>query len=109
MLGVLGKPFRRAPKFPERGVLLTADIAAASLTLTIKVENAYSDGHTSKQVKTVEVEPFEELEQLWEQLEEFTGDGHGIGSDLGYCFEISIVDAPGLPELVGLGNEWVGK
>ncbi|OMC37690.1 hypothetical protein A5742_08630 [Mycolicibacterium fortuitum] len=87
---------------------MTVESAAASLTLTIRVENAYSDGHTSKRVETVEVEPFEDLEQLWEQLEEFTGDGHGIGNDLGYCFEITIVDAPGRCELVGEFNEWVG-
>lgn len=88
---------------------MTADIeAAASLKMTIKVENVYSDGHESEQVETVEVEPFEDLEELWEQLEEFTGDGHGIGNDLGYCFEVTIVDAPGRPELVGKCNEWVG-
>ncbi|MEW2484523.1 hypothetical protein AB0876_33530 [Mycobacterium sp. NPDC049093] len=87
---------------------MTADIAAASLKLTIRVESAYSDGHTSKRVETVEVEPFEDLEQLWEQLEEFTGDGHGIGNDLGYCHEITIVDAPARPDLVGKLNEWVG-
>ncbi|UBV22313.1 hypothetical protein H8Z59_03620 [Mycolicibacterium fortuitum] len=87
---------------------MTAESAAESLTLTIRVENAYSDGHTSKRVETVEVERFEDLEQLWEQLEEFTGDGHGIGNDLGYCFEITIVDAPGRCELVGECNEWVG-
>lgn len=82
--------------------------AAASLKLTIRVENAYSDGHTSKRVETVEVEPFEDLEQLWEQLEEFTGDGHGIGNDLGYCYEITIVEASGRNDLVGKNNEWVG-
>lgn len=96
------------PPKSRKGSVVTAESAAASLTLTIRVENAYSDGHKSKQVETVEVEPFEDLEQLWEQLWEFTGDGHGIGNDLGYCHEITIVDASGRPELVGKCNEWVG-
>lgn len=87
---------------------MSDESAAAPVRLTIRVESAYSDGHTSKQVKTVEVEPFEDLEQLWEQLEEFTGDGHGVGNDLGYCYEITIVDAPGGSELIGKCNEWVG-
>lgn len=86
---------------------MSADIAAA-VPLTIRVESAYSDGHISRRTETVEVEPFEDLEQLWERLEEFTGDGHGIGNDLGYCYEITIVDAPDRPELVGKSNEWVG-
>ncbi|UQX13395.1 hypothetical protein [Candidatus Mycobacterium methanotrophicum] len=78
------------------------------MTLTIKVENAYSDGHESEQVETVQVEPSEDLEELWEQLEEFTGDGHGIDSDLGYCYVVTVLDSPDRPEMVGLSNEWVG-
>lgn len=77
------------------------------LTLTIKVENAYSDGHESEQVEAVQVEPFDDLEELWEQLHDYTGDGHGIGNDLGYCHAVTVVDFPDRPDLVGLSNEWV--
>ena len=80
----------------------------ALLKLAIKVESAYSDGHESERVEMVEVDPFEELEELWEQLEEFTGDGHGIDSDLGYCYTVTVLESGERPDLVGLSNEWVG-
>lgn len=78
------------------------------MTMTIKVENAYSDGHESEQVETIQVLPFEDLEELWEQLHEFTGDGHGIGNNLGYCYTVTILASPDFLELVGKSNEWVG-
>lgn len=34
--------------------------------MTIKVENVYSDGHKSTVVETVEVEPFDDVDELWE-------------------------------------------
>ncbi|WP_232527001.1 hypothetical protein [Mycobacterium intracellulare] len=52
-----------------------------AVTLSIRVENAYSDGHESERVETVQVAPFGDLEQLWDQLRAFTGDGHGVGRD----------------------------
>ena len=79
-----------------------------ALELTIRVENAYSDGHESQRVQTVEVEPFTDIEELWEQLQEFTGDGHGTDSSLGYCYEVTVLTCPQRPHLVGLSNEWVG-
>lgn len=78
------------------------------MTLTLKVENTYSDGHSSTSVETVAVEPVADVEKLWEQLAEFTGDGHGAGMDLGYCYTITILEAPGRADLVGLSNEWAG-
>ena len=104
----------------EMAVALFADRLAARaprenespierMTLTLKVENTYSDGHSSNSVETVAVEPVADVEKLWEQLEEFTGDGHGVGLDLGYCYTITILEAPGRADLVGLTNEWVGK
>lgn len=79
-----------------------------TVTLSIKVENAYSDGHESERVETVQVAPFSDLEQLWDQLWAFTGDGHGVGRDGGYCHIVTVVGCFDRPELVGLSNEWAG-
>ena len=78
------------------------------LELTIRVESAYSDGHCSSSVETVAVEPFADVEELWEQLSDFSGDGHGTDSSLGYCYSITVLGAPGRVDLVGLSNEWCG-
>ena len=78
------------------------------MPLMIKVENTYSDGHESTVVETVEVQPFNDIEELWEQLQDRTGDGHGVDRDLGYCYTITILAAAEYPELVGASNEWVG-
>jgi hypothetical protein len=82
-----------------------------ALSLTIKVETTYSDGHESERVEAVEVEPFDGLEELWEhlyeQVYEYLGDGHGIGRDLDVLYTVTILASPQkLPELVGLSNEW---
>lgn len=90
------------------GDVLAARRVAGQLTLKIKVENAYSDGHESTVVETVRVEPFDDIEELWEQLQDFTGDGHDVGGVLGYCHTITIVDAAENSALVGSCNEWVG-
>lgn len=79
-----------------------------SLVLKIKVECAYSDGHESTVVETVAIQPVNDREELWEQLQDFTGDGHGIGRDLGYCHTITILESNGDPDLVDLTNEWCG-
>ncbi len=79
-------------------------------TLTIKVESAYSDGHTSERVETVTVPPFADLDELWEHLQDHNGDGHGSDDpDLGYCYTITVLDFPGHPELVEVSNEWCGN
>lgn len=79
---------------------------STAVHLKIKVENSYSDGHESEQVEKVQVEPFEDLEELWEQLREYTGDGHGIGRDVDALYTVTVLEAPERPELVGLSNEW---
>lgn len=100
---------------PVFGPVVIAGLAGESATalddeqLARLVENAYSDGHESERVETVGVAAFDDLEELWEQLQEFTGDGHGIGNDLGYCYAVTVVGAPGRPDLVGLSNEWAGS
>lgn len=78
----------------------------AVVRLTIKVENAYSDGYESEQTHTVEVDGFLDEEDLWEKLREYTGDGHGIGRDLDAFYTMTILKAPDHPMLVGLINEW---
>lgn len=76
------------------------------LHLTIKVENAYSDGHESEQTHEVEIERFLGEEALWERLFDYTGDGHGDGRDVGSLYTVTVLECAELPELVGLSNEW---
>lgn len=76
--------------------------------LVIKVECAYSDGHESVRVQEVEIASFGDLDQLWEDLEEYTGDGHGTGGKLGYCYTITVLECLASPELVGQSHEWAG-
>jgi hypothetical protein len=79
-----------------------------ALELTIKVDSAYSDGHESQRVENLAVEPFADVEELWEQLQEFTGDGHGTDSSLGYCYEVTVLAFPQRSDLVGRSYEWAG-
>lgn len=74
--------------------------------LTIKVENTYSDGHESEQTHAVLVDSFLDEEDLWDNLYEYTGDGHGVGRDLDAIYTVTILEAPDHPWLVGLTNEW---
>ncbi|MEX7474261.1 hypothetical protein AB4Z39_31700 [Mycobacterium adipatum] len=76
------------------------------LNLTIKVENAYSDGYESVQTHDVELERFLGEEALWDSLFDYTGDGHGSGRDLGSLYTVTVLECPQLPELVGLSNEY---
>lgn len=76
------------------------------LNLTIKVENAYSDGYESVQTHDVELECFLGEEALWDSLFDYTGDGHGSGRDLGSLYTVTVLECPQLPELVGLSNEY---
>ncbi|QFS94550.1 hypothetical protein FIV07_27645 (plasmid) [Mycobacterium sp. THAF192] len=83
------------------------EVCASALHLSIKVENAYSDGHGSEQIHDVVLERFRGEDDLWEQLFTYTGDGHGRGADLGSLYMITVLGCPERPELVGLSNEWV--
>lgn len=78
----------------------------ASVELTIKVENAYSDGYESGQTHVVRVPRFGAEEDLWDELYVYTGDGHGVGRDLDAYYVVTITAAPECPELVGASNEW---
>lgn len=82
----------------------------------IRVENGYSDGHESTIEYDVNVTASpattdltdESLEAMWDLLWEYTGDGHGIGNDLGWSHTITILDASD-PRLVGLSYENSGN
>lgn len=83
----------------------------------IQVENSYTDGHES--TATAEVEPpasmsEEDLESWWDEtVFEHTGDGHytevydETGERLGSCYTVRVLEAPTMPDLVGLENEWL--
>ncbi|SIJ20366.1 Uncharacterised protein [Mycobacteroides abscessus subsp. abscessus] len=75
--------------------------------LTIRVENAYSDGHTSELVQPAYVDQYTDDESLWEALYCHTGDGHGKDRDVNAYYKVTILESPDSPDLVGLSNEWV--
>lgn len=80
--------------------------------MKIKVENAYSDGHEStleydvddaKVQEYVTHPDFEDVDEALEELLfEFTGDGHGIDSDLGSYYEVTVLDG----EFAGKTFDW---
>lgn len=73
--------------------------------MKIKVENTYEDGYES----TVEYEiddatvPSDD-DELQELFWEYTGDGHGIGHDLGMISEITILDGERAGETYEIGG-----
>jgi len=71
--------------------------------MKIQVENTYADGHQSSQVHTIEEPSTADLEELWEELWEYTGDGSGEHQNAYY--EVTILESAN-PKLVGLTNEW---
>lgn len=89
---------------------------ARTVHLTIRVENAYSDGHESTQEHAVtlttsaDTQPTDDgLEAMWDLLWDYTGDGHGADDpDLGWCYTITIIESD-WPELVGLSYENCGN
>ena len=83
--------------------------------MKIVVGNFYSDGHTSTRRYTVPdidlpspLDPDSDahLEQLWDVLYAYTGDGHAANnSDLGCLYEVQIREAAD-SRLVGLTHEY---
>jgi hypothetical protein len=83
--------------------------------MKIKVANYYSDGHHSTMQYTVpdidlpsplDVDNGEHLDQLWDVLYGYTGDGHAAdNAALGCLYEVEILDATD-PRLIGLINEY---
>jgi hypothetical protein len=79
--------------------------------MIIQTVNSYSDGHESTYTYNVpdtdlpqrrgSAQPFDDwLEEIFGHLYRYTGDGHGRDSDLGWSYEITILEASD-PELVG--------
>lgn len=84
--------------------MVASELTAVELVVT--VQNAYSDGYQSEQTLTVQLDSVGDEEDLWEQLCDHTGDGHGIGRDLDGIYEMTVLACAQRPELVGLSNEW---
>lgn len=86
--------------------------------MKIKVENSYSDGHESTIEYTVPDMDLPQrdsytdsevwIEDVWDHLYRYTGDGHGKDSSLGWFYGIDILEAAD-PELVGLHWENSGN
>jgi hypothetical protein len=76
--------------------------------MRIRVENTYSDGSCSVQFHDIDDMSLPDgymtdLDVLWDELWQYTGDGSGEGMDAFYEVEILESVHPGL---VGLTNEW---
>jgi hypothetical protein len=75
------------------------------MTLTVKIENTYSDGWHSDAIVHV-VSPGPDLDEWWDDVVfPHTGDGHG-GFGLGSCYTATILTADD-PNLVGESYEWI--
>lgn len=84
--------------------------------MRILVENHYEDGHESK--AKIDVDDVQEptdldpdgaaMEDLWDDLHDYEGDGHGIGENrnLGFWCKVTILAADN-PGLVGQCKESV--
>lgn len=84
----------------------------ASISMRIRVENTYSDGHQSTleydiNGGSVAYALLDGIDTIWDLLWEYTGDGHDTNGDLGYCHEITIIACDWQP-LVGQREEWLG-
>ena len=80
-------------------------LRGASTTVTVKIENDYSDEHHSE--STVELPaPTGDLDEWWNDVVfPHTGDGHGAEGDLGSCYTATIVAGPA--RLLGETTEWI--
>lgn len=75
-------------------------------SLKLKIDNAYSDGHTSELIRQVKLDRYVDQETMWEDLFCYTGDGHGIDRDVNLLCTITILESVDLPELKGLTNDF---
>ena len=78
------------------------------MSVTVKIENCYSDGHESKH-EVVLPSPRGSLDEWFEdEVFPHTGDGHGIDQELGYCHTATII-ATDTEEHLGAEYEWCGS
>lgn len=78
------------------------------MNFTVRVENFYVCGRNSTSTDLVRA-PFsgEELEEWWQDVVfDLTGDGHPCGSREDALYEVTIIDSPGSPELLGEKYGW---
>jgi len=78
--------------------------------MIIKVQNDYSDGHSSEHIhdvddRSVDYALLDGIDGLVDLLWEFTGDGHGDSSDVTAVYEVTVLESE-RPELVGFNWEW---
>lgn len=75
---------------------------------TVKIDNAYSDGHESSHEVLVDP-PEGTLEEWFEDVVwPHTGDGHGTDNDLGTCFVATII-ACDVEAHLGEQYEWTSS
>lgn len=78
--------------------------------MIIKVQNDYSDGHSSQfemevDDRSVDYALLDGIDGLVDLLWEFTGDGHGASHDVESVYEVTVLESP-REELVGFNWEW---
>lgn len=84
-------------------------------TVTVMITNTYADGHRSRRTLSLPAPdesnaPAGDLDAWWQDIvAPETGDGHGNGRDLGYCYTAEVINAPEQHRhLVGRSEEWIG-
>ena len=78
------------------------------MTVVVRISNTYSDGHSSTQDVALDDPPRggDELADWWEAtVFEHTGDGHGIGVDLG-SYSLAMIVKADDDSLIGLYADW---
>ncbi|MDD4865658.1 MAG: hypothetical protein PHQ28_00520 [Mycobacterium sp.] len=79
------------------------------MTMKIRVENTYSDGHESVELHDIPDytgDP-DDTELFEEHLRPYTGDGHGIGRKVYALYTVTVLEASN-PALVGRTEEYGG-
>lgn len=80
--------------------------------VTVKIENWYSDGYESKSEAIIVAEDTlgdtpDDLEEWFvDTVYQHTGDGHGIGRELGSVYVATIISCDN-QDLLGKSYEWV--
>lgn len=74
--------------------------------MKLKMESHYSDGHHSE--RTIGLPDPPAITDEWWDTEVFeqTGDGHGLGADLGSCYTATVLEST-IPGAVGATYEWI--